>query len=109
MPQPKHLPLNDVERLTLEEMRDHHPLPYMRERATALLKVAVGQSERAVARNGLLKERWFGTVAEWVNRFEKSGLAGLVIRPGRGRKPAFFPSAPNGQRRPRGSAGRRAL
>jgi hypothetical protein len=31
--------LEEYERITLEEMRDHHPKAYMRERAAALLKL----------------------------------------------------------------------
>ena len=102
MPSKMQLPLSEAERLTLQEMRDHHPLPYLRERATGLLKVADGQSERAVARSGLYKPRWPGTVADWVQRYKADGVAGLVIHPGRGRKPAFSPSA---QRRRTHSSG----
>jgi hypothetical protein len=92
MPRAMQLALDDAQRTALEAVRDHHRLPYMRERAAALLKVADGQSEREVARMGLLKPRWFGTIAAWVTRYKAGGIAGLVIRPGRGRKPAFSPT-----------------
>jgi transposase len=85
------LPLAEAELVTLQEMRDHHALPYMRERATALLKVAAGQSERQVAKHGLLKPRWPGTVATWITRYTGAGIGALAIRPGRGRKPVFSP------------------
>ena len=72
-------------------MRDHHPKPYLREKAAALLKVADGWQVREVARFGLLRPRSPDTVAAWLNRYERRGLAGLRVRPGRGRKPAFSP------------------
>jgi transposase len=79
-------------RITLEEMRDHHPKAYMRERAAALLKIADGQSVAEVARNGLLRRRHWETVADWLNGYVRHGLAGLYLKAGRGRKPAFSPS-----------------
>ena len=82
-------------RAELERIRDHHALPYMRERAAALLKIADGQSGRDVAAHGLYKERWEGTVYDWVRRYRAEGVKGLVIRPGRGRKPAFSPQYPD--------------
>ncbi len=91
MAKPLVLVLTDSQRLELERMRDTHPLPYFRERAAALLKVADGQSARQVAEHGLLKQRYHETVAEWVKRYQAKGLAGLAIKPGRGRKPAFSP------------------
>lgn len=63
----------------------------MRERASAILKIAAGQSGRQVAREGLLKERRPDTVYGWVHRWETEGVKGLCIRDGRGRKPAFYP------------------
>jgi transposase len=79
----------------LEDLRDHHPYAYVRERAAAILKVAEGTSVRQVALEGLLKRRRAETVGEWVTRYLKDGEAGLLIRKGRGRKPAFFPPAPD--------------
>jgi transposase len=69
----------------------------MREKAAAILKVAGGQALRAVARSGCLRPRRHETIAAWVRRYLAAGLAGLRVRPGRGRKPALFP--PGGQRR----------
>ena len=92
MPAKRELYLGEVERMTLEAMRDHHPKPHLRERAAALLKVADGASVNAVARQGLLKRRKHVQVLDWLNRYQRFGLAGLYIRPGRGRKPAFPPS-----------------
>ena len=81
--------LDDEQRLALEQMRDRHPVPYLRERAAALLKVADGMSPHAVARHGLLKPRRPDTVYAWLNAYEQDGLAGLVQKPRRRR--AFSP------------------
>ena len=97
MPAKRELELDEIQRRTLEAMRDHHPKPHMRERASALLKIADGASVRWVAKHGLLKSRKYGQVLDWLNRYEQVGLAGLYIRPGRGRKPAF---PPRGDRHP---------
>jgi hypothetical protein len=99
---------NPNAREELIRIRDHHPLPYMRERAAALLKIDAGESPRQVAAHGLFKRRWVGTVYDWIHRYQDGGAPGLVIRPGRGRKPAFSPSAPDHRRRPRRPAGRAA-
>ena len=87
------LELSPETRETLEAARDHHPKAYVRERATALLKVADGASIRRVAAFGCLKARRPNTVADWVKAYVTQGLATLWVQPGRGRKPAFSPSA----------------
>lgn len=76
----------------LSKTRDHAALPYLRERAAAIIKVAEGVSVRKVAEHGLLKRVRHETVSEWIDRYEQEGLEGLKIRQGRGRKPAFSPS-----------------
>jgi hypothetical protein len=91
MPPKRELKLGMVEYQTLVEMRDHHPKAYLRERASALLKIADGASLIQVARQGLLKARHPDRVREWLDRYQREGLAGLYIRPGRGRKPVFSP------------------
>jgi len=83
--------LTDAQRADLEELRDHAPLPSLRERAAALLKVAEGLSGREVARHRLHRAHWPDTLYAWVHRYQTDGLAGLQIRTGRGRKPAFSP------------------
>ena len=75
----------------LERIRDTHECPYMRERATAILKIAEGMSGRQVAMTGLLKPRKPDTVYGWVKRYQQEGVAGLPVKPGRGRKPAYSP------------------
>ncbi len=89
------LPLSAQQRDELLRLRDHHPKPYVRERAAALLKVADGHCVRHVAAHGLLRPRAEETVAAWVRRYREQGAAGLGVRPGRGRKPAFSPGAPH--------------
>ena len=98
------LELDAVERRELERIRDTHGQAYMRERAAALLKIADGQSAYAVSVGGLLKPRAPDTVYRWLDRYEAEGIGGLVIRPGRGRKPAFSPSAPKCRRSSDGTA-----
>jgi len=89
------LTLTPSYRAELELALNKHPLPYVRERASALLKIASGFSGREVALNGLLKERRPGTIYNWFKRFKGEGLAGLIIKPGRGRKAAFSPKFPD--------------
>jgi hypothetical protein len=93
--------LDEPARITLEQMRDRHPKPYLRERAAALLKIANGIAPARVAREALLKPRYADTVYEWLDRYLAEGIAGLYIKPGRGRKPAFSPSG-RGHRQRRG-------
>jgi len=69
--------LTDDERQDLEEIRDRHPKPYMRERATAILKVAEGCSPHYVAMNCLLKPRDPDAVYGWINSYLKYGIDGL--------------------------------
>ena len=92
MPTQRSLLLSERERDALLHMRDHDPKPYRRERAAALLKVADGIPAAQVARGGLLRRRKPDTVYAWLDRFQEAGIAGLALRPGRGRKPAFSPS-----------------
>jgi hypothetical protein len=93
MPTPTKLELSAQEREALEQMRDHHSKSYGRERAAALLKIADGLSATQVAYAGLLKRRYPHAVCEWVRRYKAEGVQGLLLRGGRGRKPAFSPSA----------------
>ena len=85
------LTLSPTERAELEDRRDHDPRPYMRERCAALLKIADGAAPHHVALHGLLKPRDPDSVYSWLERYLADKLGGLVIRTGRGRKPAFSP------------------
>ena len=92
MPKALSLALTDEQRTMFIEMRDHHPKAYLRERAAAILRVADGRSVRQVAAAGILKPRRRETVKLWIDRFLADGIAGLLVKSGRGRKPAFSPS-----------------
>jgi len=85
------LTLSATERAELADLRDHDPRPYIRERCAALLKIADGATPHNVALHGLLKRRDPDSVYSWLERYLADKLAGLVIRTGRGRKPAFSP------------------
>jgi hypothetical protein len=93
MPFPPSLDLSPAARGELVALRDHAPRAYLRERAAALVKIADGANAAVVARTGLLRPRQPDTVYAWLRRYRAAGIAGLAIRPGRGRKPAFSPSA----------------
>jgi len=98
MPKPLTIKLTAKQRRELEDTRDHHQKPYMRERAAAILKIADGASGLQVGRSGLLKQRDPDSVYSWFHRYEDEGLGGLVIRKGRGRKPAFSPKHATGEK-----------
>lgn len=91
MPFLRVIDLTEAERLELLQLRDHAPQPYIRERAAAVLKVDDGEAAARVARQGLLRRRKPDTIYSWLDRFICDGIAGLYIRPGRGRKAAFSP------------------
>lgn len=78
---------------SLIELRDYSTKPYLRERASAILKLANGQTASQIAAAGLLRTRYYETVSTWFHRFQTNGVKGLLIKEGRGRKPAFSPSA----------------
>jgi len=105
LPKRLHFPLTDEQISELRQTRDHHEKAYMREKAAALLKIALEQLPALqVAEHGLLKRRDDNTVRSWLTRYQQHGLAGLLVGQGRGRKPAFSPSGPS-TRRPGGARG----
>src|SRR5215471_14718097 len=83
--------LTAEQRGALLHVRDHDPLPYMRTKAAAILKVADGWPICRVAVIGLNKPYHEDTVRSWLNRYEQDGLAGLHVKEGRGSKPVFSP------------------
>lgn len=91
MAAPLTITLTSEQQHELEKIRDRHAQAYVRERAAALLKIARGQSAHHVALTGLLKPRDPDSVYGWLRRYQAEGISGLIIRPGRGRKPKFFP------------------
>lgn len=96
MPNPLQITLTETQRQELEKLRDSGKKAYLRERAAAILKIASGMSASAVAQQGLLRKRKHQTIGEWVQRYKREGVKGLVIRSGRGRKPAFSPNPGHG-------------
>ena len=90
------LRLKTREQRELEHYRNHDARPYVRERCSALLKIAAGETAHAVARQGVLKPRDPDTLYSWLQIYEDEGVAGLVahqqggdrrrlLRGGRGR------------------------
>jgi hypothetical protein len=77
----------------LEQVRDHHPKAYVRVKAAGILKVWAGASRRHVAQHGLLKPVRRETVQRWIVGYQHEGVVGLLVKSGRGRKPAFSPWA----------------
>ena len=85
--------LSQVQLAELEDLQKHSPKPYLRERASAILKLAGKHTVTDIAGHGLLQKRHRETVSTWLHRYERHGVKGLVIKNGRGRKPSFSPSA----------------
>src|SRR6266487_478765 len=85
--------LSDDQIQELTEISKHSPKPYLRERASAILKLAKGQTASNIAAAGLLRQRYYETVSAWFHRFQKDGIEGLKMKGGTGRKPAFSPFA----------------
>lgn len=92
MPKRIKVNLSEAQVQELENVRRTAHKPYLRERAAAVLKVAGGETVTAVAEKGLLIRHEPETVHTWIKAYLKDGLAGWVIRAGRGRRPAFFPN-----------------
>jgi len=85
--------LSEQQYAELAKIRDHHAVPYIRQRAAAIIKVSEGVSMTKVGRYGLLRKVRHETISEWIDRYEQEGIPGLYVKEGRGRKPAFFPCA----------------
>ncbi len=91
MPARRTLHLSVEEREALEDLRDHAPTPYVRERVATLLLIASGVPPAVAARDRVLRPRHPETVDLWLNRWDAEGIERLPIRDGRGRTPAFSP------------------
>ena len=72
------LKLKTREQRELEHYRDHDARPYVRERCSAVLKIAEGKTPHAVARQGLLQPRDPDTLYGWLQIYEDEGVVGLV-------------------------------
>jgi hypothetical protein len=66
------------------------PRPHISGDAPALLQIADGQAPKHVARHGLLRPHDEETLSGWLDRYQAVGAAGPFLRPGRGRKPAYW-------------------
>lgn len=98
MPKRLDIALSEQQRSELREARDHHPKAYVREKAAAILKMSDEHlSALEVAQHRLLQRRDDNTVRSWLQRYLHAGLAGFLVHTGRGRKPAFSPSAHRSQ------------
>jgi hypothetical protein len=91
MAQARQVELSDQQQQELCWARDHHPKAYVRSRCAGILKVAAGASMRQVAATGLLKAVEQEQLSDWIDRYQSEGIAGVLVRKGRGRKPAFSP------------------
>jgi transposase len=75
----------------LSELRQaarHAPLPYVRTKALALLKVA---QKNAIAEVAAVFEVSRQAVYDWIDAYSRLGLDGLRVQKGRGRKPTADP------------------
>ena len=72
------LRLKTREQRELEHYRDHDSRPYVRERCSAVLRIAAGEPPHAVARHVLLKPRDPDTLYGWLHVYEEEGVAGLL-------------------------------
>ena len=72
------LRLKTREQRELEHYRDHDARPYVRERCSAVLRIAAGETAHAVARQGVLKPRDPDTLYGWLQLYEEEGVAGLL-------------------------------
>jgi hypothetical protein len=70
--------LSAEQRRTLERARDHHRLASVRERATAVLLVADGQSLGQVARDGFARPKKRETIGTWLDWYEAGGLDAMI-------------------------------
>jgi transposase len=76
--------VSDEERTELEWVARHGEPAYVRPKALALLSMADGGSVREVAHTFRRSRQ---ALYNWRRRFSEDGVAGLWVRPGRGRKP----------------------
>ena len=102
------LRLKRQEQRELEHYRDHDARPYVRERCSALLKIAAGEAPYAVARQGLLQPRDPDTLYGWLQVYEEEGVAGLVAHQHGGDRRRLLRGGRGRERRPAGDPARGA-
>jgi transposase len=81
------LTLPDGERAALEKAAEHGPSHSFRLRCQAVLLKTDAQTKRT----SLIIAQQLGgcemSINDWIKRYQEQGLAGLKVKPGRGRKP----------------------
>src|SRR5688572_33399683 len=78
------LEINEPDLRALKGLMRRAPKPYVRRKATALWNLAQGRRPDEVAEVlGVSQTSLFN----WLRRYRAEGIAGLQIRPGRGRPP----------------------
>jgi hypothetical protein len=92
MPKVYRIKLSESQQVELDKASRRHPKPYIREKVVGIVKVAAGNSLRQVAYHQLQQRHAPETVKGWCESYLASGLKGLAVKPGRGRKAAFSPS-----------------
>lgn len=79
-------PLSGQQKTELEQLLDSHPVARTRDRAQAILLSGQGATLAELAvRFGRNRQ----TVALWLDRWAEQGVAGLLEKPGRGKKKTF--------------------
>ena len=70
MPRRRYFKLTEEEKAELISIRDSHEKPYMREKASALLKIAEGESPHAVALALCAYNGWYNMSNEFSVEFQ---------------------------------------
>jgi transposase len=80
----RYISLTEGEVLTLEEGHKHHYSKDFRNHCQALLMNSRRIQVKQISSIFQVRTR---TIYTWMDRWESEGISGLMIRPGRGRKP----------------------
>lgn len=80
----RNIRLQENEQKMLEDCYEHHPKSHVRKRAQSLL---LSDADWPVKQIAALHQTRTRTIYTWFDRWEKMGIAGLLILPGRGLKP----------------------
>lgn len=86
MPRIKVVVLTDEQRRALEKGAKYHAAPSFRLRCQAVLLKSALDAPRTSAQVASQLGCCTMSVNDWVTRFEAEGIAGLLVKPGRGRR-----------------------
>ena len=78
--------LSTIDRTMLEEANMNHPKAHVRNRCKAILMSDQGFKVKEIARCFSVRTR---TIYDWMNKWNSKGYLGLIILPGRGKKPTL--------------------